>query len=347
MVEDRESVQSGARVAPRYFATGEAVDGSRIFYNFMRPTYDEQQLALELQRAEALDYDLMKCYVRLPPVWQQRVVNWAHQRNIPATSHYAYPSLGFGSDGMEHMGATNRLGYSRTVTALGTGYQDVIDLFNASGAARTPTLFVSQVMFAEDRSLVDDHRVRTLYPSWEYTSLEAAVTTATTVDQTSNRRNLANQVQQIAAMVRRGGLVVTGTDSPIDHTAVSTHMNLRAMVAYGLTPYEALVTATSAAGRFLGEPLGQVAPGSYADLVVLGGNPLNDIKQAANVRSVVASGQVYGVDELLSPFETRAATAISPNRMLTPVAEHPANKQFWWHDPHYVQESRNSCCAGH
>ena len=347
MVEDRESVQSGARVAPRYFATGEAVDGSRIFYNFMRPTYDDQQLALELQRAEALDYDLMKCYVRLPPVWQQRVVNWAHQRHIPATSHYSYPSLGFGSDGMEHMGATNRLGYSRTVTALGTGYQDVIDLFTASGAARTPTLFVSQTMFAEDRSLVDDHRVRTLYPSWEYTSLEAAVTTATTTDQTATRRNLANQVQQIAAMVRRGGLVVTGTDSPIDHTAVSTHMNLRAMVAYGLTPYEALVTATSAAGRFLGEPLGQVTPGSYADLVVLGGNPLNDIKQAANVRSVVASGRAYGVGELLSPFETRAAVAIAPNRMLEPVAEHPANKRFWWHDPHYVAESRNSCCAGH
>ncbi|HEY2059482.1 MAG TPA: amidohydrolase family protein [Amycolatopsis sp.] len=347
MVEDRESVQSGARIAPRYFATGEAIDGSRIFYNFMRPTYGDHQLALELQRAEALDYDLMKCYVRLPPVWQQQVVAWAHQHHIPATSHYCYPSFGFGSDGMEHIGATSRLGYSRTVTALGTGYRDVIDLFNASGAARTPTLFVSATMFADDTSLVEDHRVRTLYPSWEYASLQAAVATATTTDQTANRRNLAHQVQQIAAMVRRGGLIVTGTDSPIDHTAVSTHMNLRAMVAYGLTPHEALVTATSAAGRFLGEPLGQIAPGMYADLTVLGGNPLNDITQAANVRSVFASGRQHTVSELLRPFETPATPGIAPNRTLAPVVAPAANDRFWWHDPHYVEESRNSCCATH
>ncbi|WP_271553768.1 amidohydrolase family protein [Bradyrhizobium sp. CCBAU 45394] len=37
MVEDRESIDSGARVGPRHFATGEAIDGSRIFYNFRRP----------------------------------------------------------------------------------------------------------------------------------------------------------------------------------------------------------------------------------------------------------------------------------------------------------------------
>jgi hypothetical protein len=49
MVEARESFHSGVRVAPRYFATGEAVDGPRIFYNFMRPTFDAHQLALELE----------------------------------------------------------------------------------------------------------------------------------------------------------------------------------------------------------------------------------------------------------------------------------------------------------
>lgn len=162
MVEARESVQSGSRIAPRYFATGEAIDGSRIFYNFMRPTFDDHQLRLELERARALDYDLMKCYVRLPTEWQQQVIGWAHRHGVPVTSHYHYPAFGFGGDGMEHIGATNRFGYSRTVTAIGTGYRDVIDLFNASGAARTPTLFSSATLFRDDTSLVTDRRVRTL-----------------------------------------------------------------------------------------------------------------------------------------------------------------------------------------
>ena len=248
MVEARESFQSGARVVPRYFATGEAVDGPRIFYNFMRPTFDDDQLALELERAGALDYDLMKAYVRLPAEWQQKVIAWAHGRGVHATSHYHYPALGFGGDGMEHIGATNRFGYSRTVTALGTGYRDVIDIFTASGAVRTPTLFVSSTMFREDTSLVTDQRVKTLYPSWEYASLQAAVKTAQTTDQTVNEQNLAAQVAQVVATIRGGGRIITGTDSPIDHTAVSTHMNLRALVKYGLTPREALVTATSTTG---------------------------------------------------------------------------------------------------
>ena len=345
MVEERESVQSGARIGPRYFATGEAIDGSRIFYNFMRPTFSDAQLALELQRAAALDYDLMKAYVRLKTEWQQRVVGWAHDRHIPATSHYHYPAFAFGGDGMEHVGATSRFGYSRTVSALGAGNQDVIDVFNASGAVRTPTLFVAATMFRTDTSLVTDHRVRTLYPAWEYATLQAAVTTAQTTDQTANEQNLARQVAQLAAMIRGGGKVITGTDSPIDHTAVSTHMNLRAMVAYGLTPFEALTTATRTAGEFLDEPLGRIAVGAYADLAILGGDPLTDITQAANVQQVVANGQLLSVPDLLAPFDS-AAAAIPASRLLDPVPDHPANQQYWWHDPHYVADSRHSCCTG-
>jgi Tol biopolymer transport system component len=345
MVEERESMQSGVRVGPRYFATGEAIDGSRIFYNFMRPTFDDTQLQLELERAEALDYDLMKCYVRLPTEWQQRVIDWAHQRRIHVSSHYHYPAFAFGGDGMEHIGATNRFGYSRTVTALGTGYDDVIDIFNASEAVRAPTLFGAVTLFRDDTSLVTDRRVTTLYPTWEYATLQAAVTSAQTTDQTVNRANLAAQVAQVVAMVRGGGRVINGTDSPIDHTAVSTHMNLRAMVTFGLTPYEALSTTTRVPGEFLNEPLGQIARGMYADLTVLGGDPLSDISQAANVQQVMSNGVLHTVDELLAPFASASASAVT-NKLLAPVPDHPSNAQYWWHDPQYLQESKRSCCAG-
>src|SRR5207302_9829447 len=172
---------------------------------------------------------------------------------------------------------------------------------------------------------------------------QAAVTPARTTDQTANEQNLARQVGQLAAMIHGGGRVITGTDSPIDHTAVSTHMNLRAMVAYGLTPHEALTTATRAPGEVLGEPLGRIAPGMYADLSILGGDPLTDITQAANVRQVVANGRLYGVDELLAPFAAPAAVPASP--MLAPVPDNPVNTRYWWHDPHYLAQARRSCCV--
>jgi len=350
MVEERESAQSGARIGPRYFATGEAIDGSRIYYNFMRPVVDEQQLTLELQRAEALDYDLVKCYVRLRAAWQAQVIQWAHDHRIHATSHYHFPAFAYGGDGMEHVGATNRLGYSRTFTGQGAGfgigaaYQDCIALFNTSQAVRTPTLFAATTLFRDDTSLVTDPRVTTLYPSWEYASLQASVASAQTTDQTANETCLANQVAQLVAMVRGGGRVLTGTDSPIDHTAVSTHMNLRAMVKYGMTPYEAMVTATRAIGEFLGEPIGVLQPGSLADLVVLDGNPLQHINDAAAVRMVMSNGVTHTVGDLLAPFAS-ASPQVSHSAMLPAVPEPAANQQYWWHDPHYIESGRRSCCV--
>ena len=148
-------------------------------------------------------------------------------------------------------------------------------------------------------------------------------------------------------MIRGGGRVVTGTDSPIDHTAVSTHMNLRAMVKYGLTPYEALTTATRVPGEFLEEPLGRIEPGMYADLTFLGGDPLQDITKAADVRQVMVNGALHTVDDLLAPFAEADRTEAAPRgRVLPKLPDHPANAKYWWHDPHYLEESKHACCAG-
>ena len=51
--ETRDSFAAGARVGPRCFATGEALDGERVFYDFMRPITSEAQLRLEFSRAQA------------------------------------------------------------------------------------------------------------------------------------------------------------------------------------------------------------------------------------------------------------------------------------------------------
>ena len=77
-LETREAFGSGERVGPRYFASGEAIDGERVYYDFMRPTLSEAQLQLELSRAKALDYDILKTYVRLPHAMQEEAMKFAH-----------------------------------------------------------------------------------------------------------------------------------------------------------------------------------------------------------------------------------------------------------------------------
>ena len=109
-VETREAYASAGRVGPRFFASGEAIDGERVYYNFMRPTMSDAQLDLELARAQALDYDLVKTYVRLPHAMQQKAMTFAHDKmGVVTSSHYMLPGIAYGMDLMSHLSATARL----------------------------------------------------------------------------------------------------------------------------------------------------------------------------------------------------------------------------------------------
>ncbi|MGH3357586.1 MAG: amidohydrolase family protein, partial [Nocardioidaceae bacterium] len=238
-------------------------------------------------------------------------------------------------------------GFSRTVTVLGNAYADVTDLFNASGMARTPTYFGAATLYGDDRSLVEDRRTTTFYPPWRLAAIRKTADTARDTDQTVARANLRRQVEQALAMVRGGGNVITGTDAPIADMAVSIHLNLRAMVTYGFTPHQALVTATSAAADHLNEPLGRIAPGAYADITIVDGDPLTNINDAAAVDRVLTAGVEHTVDDLLEQFASTGTTRSATRSVVRePVPEPKENKRFWWHGLAYVEGARHACCAG-
>src|SRR3569833_312140 len=60
----------------------------------------------------------------------------------------------------------------------------------------------------------------------------------------------------------------------------------------------------------------------------------------------MVNGELLTVDDLLAPFATARTEAAPRGRMLPRLPDHPANAKYWWHDPHYLEESKRSCCAG-
>ena len=73
---------------------------------------------------------------------------------------------------------------------------------------------------------------------------------------------------------------------------------MRNLVAAGLTPYEALRTATINAAEFLGATSGVVAIGRQADLILVNGDPLKDVSNASRRAGVMLRGQWLAEDEL-------------------------------------------------
>ncbi|WCT73809.1 amidohydrolase family protein [Sphingomonas naphthae] len=343
LVEDREAIQSGARIAARHYGTGEAVDGSRIFYNFMRPVTEPGQMELELERAKALDYDMIKTYVRMRHDVQAQVVKAAHRMGMHLSSHYHYPALHTGMDCMEHTGATNRYGYSRTITAQGGGYQDVNELFAAAKAGRTPTLFIASAMLGEDDGLAQDPRIKTLFPSWEYAKLMGRVKTMRDGDRTGFFASLQRQVDQIRMTMAYGGKVVSGTDAPIDLVAISLHLNLRGMERCGMSPIDTLLTATRNSGEFLNEPIGRIAKGMLADLILVDGDPLARVADAAAVKITLANGVVHTPESLMAPFAAIRPSAVHSHHLPALAAD----DRYFWQTAEYVESSRGACCADH
>lgn len=102
------------------------------------------------------------------------------------------------------------------------------------------------------------------------------------------RRKLIKECQQAGV-----GLLL-GCDAPqvFNVPGFSTHHELAYLVNCGLTPYEALRTGTVNVAKYLKLPdTGVVRTGAKADLILLNGNPLADIKSTQKIEGVVVNGK--------------------------------------------------------
>jgi imidazolonepropionase-like amidohydrolase len=109
--------------------------------------------------------------------------------------------------------------------------------------------------------------------------------------------------QQVVPMLAQAGVpMLAGSDAPGTRRVPGQSLveELETMVNAGLTPLEALRSATLNPARFLGstDSLGSVTPGKLADLVLLERNPLADITALGGVRGVVAGGRYYARADL-------------------------------------------------
>ncbi|MGC2185802.1 MAG: amidohydrolase family protein [Terriglobales bacterium] len=101
--------------------------------------------------------------------------------------------------------------------------------------------------------------------------------------------------------------LLAGTDTPNPYTypGFSLSEELELLVSAGLSPMEALQTATLRAAEFLGVQrlFGSVAQGKIANLVLLDANPVEDIRNLRQVRAVIVRGRLLDrakLDDLLA-----------------------------------------------
>ncbi len=89
--------------------------------------------------------------------------------------------------------------------------------------------------------------------------------------------------------------MLLGSDAPQvwNVPGFATHRELEYMVASGISPWDALAMGTRNVAEFLGRTAtsGSIAVGKRADLVLLGGNPLTDIRASSRIEGLAVGGR--------------------------------------------------------
>ncbi len=126
------------------------------------------------------------------------------------------------------------------------------------------------------------------------------------------------ELELVRDLQHSGVRIMAGTDAPNAYVIAgfSLHDELALLVKAGLTPMEALQTATRAPAEFLGElaSSGTIERGKLANLILLDANPLDDIKNTTRINAVVQAGRFISrkdLDKMLADVQTAAnASAI-------------------------------------
>ena len=111
------------------------------------------------------------------------------------------------------------------------------------------------------------------------------------------RDNQQNRLDNVRRLHEAGVVILAGSDTQAAVVpGASLHRELSLLVQAGLSPLQAIQSATVLPARFLTQnddpPFGVLAPGKEADLLLVEGDPLADIRVVSRIRAVVARGRL-------------------------------------------------------
>lgn len=347
----KQEIASRSRIGPRIVAAGLILDGPKpLNPTVSMPIEDENdgREAVRLMKEQGADF--IKVYSSLPRDAFYAIADEAKKQGIPIAGHLPTSvtpceASAAGQRSFEHM-----LGWFESCAEKAERIrQGAKAAANAGEEAGPVAGMLKQIRDAERlddaeaRTLADVFAKHdtwltpTLSARWAATNYDvklpghaARLRYISPAAQESWRRNLVfsqftaahleklksgfdTKLKAIQRLHRAGARFLAGTDTgvPDIFPGFSLHDELALFTRAGLTPLEALQTATINPARFLGleKELGSIEAGKVADLILLDANPLMDIANTTKINAVVANGRLFdrkSLDAVLAEVETAA-----------------------------------------
>jgi imidazolonepropionase-like amidohydrolase len=300
----RSSLRQGERVGPRILAAGLIDATPATGQPFIGPARraDTPEVGRRLvRRYHALGYDQIKTWANIRPDVLRAVGAEAHRLGLRVTGHV--PN---GVDAVEgvHLGMDEIAHSGDLVAAMGAGGPEggigrrIIEALARAGTVVDPTLVVIRYgTRSRTAPLVTFEPCARDVPG-ELRAIWDGLASAPE-DSAAGEATFRMALRTVGALHRAGVPLVAGSDQGIPGCSLLHELEL--YVRAGLTPLDAIRTATSVPARVMGllADLGTIDVGKRADLLVVAGDPTRDIRALRATRHVVVEGR------LLSPVALR------------------------------------------
>jgi imidazolonepropionase-like amidohydrolase len=307
-----ELVRTGQLLGPRVFSTGTILYGAEGSFKTVIDKYEDALHAV--RRTKAWGPMGVKSYNQPRRDQRQMVIKACREErmlDIPeggSTLNHDMSMLLDGHTTLEHCVPVAPL------------YEPELRLLSRFGTGYTPTLIVAY------GGIMGENWWYQHGDAWTNERL-ARFVPRTVVDPRSRRRTMAPeeeyqhlQIAKTAAEVyRRGGNVETGAHGQLQ--GLGFHWELSMLQQGGLTPVQALRSATYLGARALGldHELGSIRPGKLADLLVLDGDPLRDICESERIAYTMVNGRMYDARTLDEVEPERKALPPGPILEMSPA----------------------------
>ncbi len=306
-LELRQKLQSGEIFGPRFITSGPSFNGQSA------KTADAAAAMVRQQKNAG--YDFLKLHPGLTKETFDAMAKTAKEVNIPFAGHVSFDvgvwhAINAGYATIDHLdGFVESLVQPAGQTEQSNGLfgmfiGDKADttkipaLMNALRQKQiwvVPTQALAERWFAPGKD-ADAYRNE---PEMKYMAANTLNSWTNAKKNLMNNQNYkADAMNRFVALRRkliyecnRNGVgLLLGSDAPqvFNVPGFSTHQELQYLVDAGLTPYEALRTGTVNVGKFLNKPdIGMIKTGAVADLILLNGNPLDNIANTAKIEGVL------------------------------------------------------------
>lgn len=302
----RDAIRRGKVLGPRLLLAGIIDSPPHALGNNVASTPEEARAVVRRYRRDG--YEQVKIYQSLKPELVRVVSEEAHRLGMTVTGHVptgmsAYEFVEAGADQVNHVGFLLRAMRGRDwrptpgtppppIDLDSPQARDAIRFFKERGTVVDPTLA---------RGELNGRPLGTPFSQVEPGAAKAPPELSSILDHTGLPAEVAPRAAASAALaarltvllVRAGVPVVAGTDLVVPGHTIYRELEL--YVRAGMTPAEAIRTATAVPARVMGldRELGTIEAGKVADLVIVDGDPLANISDLRRVTHVVTGGRVY------------------------------------------------------